>query len=110
MSAAVLLTALHATACTFCEGSLRNKPTLRLHYSAAKVVLHGQLRNPRFDPATDAGFTDLHVTAVLKDDPARGGQALVTLREYIPVIGNTPPDYLVFCAVVNGKTTKSSWS
>ena len=35
---------------------------------------------------------------------ARGrDRAAVTLREYIPVIGNTPPDYLVFCSVVNGK-------
>jgi hypothetical protein len=76
---------------------------MRLHYTSAKVVLFGQLRDPRFDPATDAGYTDLHVTAILKDDPARGGRNVVTLREYIPVIGNTPPDYLVFCTVVNGR-------
>ena len=25
------------------------------------------------------------------------------LRTYLPVIGNTPPDYLVFCGVANGK-------
>ena len=29
-----------------------------------------QLKNPRFDPKTDDGFTDLHVTTVLKDDSA----------------------------------------
>ena len=53
------------------------KQTLRMHYAAAKAVLHGQLKNPRFDPRTDDGFTDLHVTAVLKDDPARGGRAVL---------------------------------
>ena len=73
-----------------------------MHYAAAKAVLHGQLKNPRFDPKNDNGFTDLHVTAVLKDDPARGGRAVLVLRTYLPVVGNTPPDYLVFCAVANG--------
>ncbi|MFO0822089.1 MAG: hypothetical protein U0792_03045 [Gemmataceae bacterium] len=91
------------TACTFCAGELRSKQTLRMHYAAAKAVLHGQLKNPRFDPKTDEGFTDLQVVAALKDDPARGGQAAITLRTYLPVIGNTPPDYLVFCGVANGK-------
>ena len=92
-----------ANACTFCAGELRAKQTLRMHYAAAKAVLHGQLKNPRFDPKTDDGFTDLHVSAALKDDPARGAQAVVTLRSYLPVVGNTPSDYLVFCGVANGK-------
>jgi hypothetical protein len=92
-----------ALACTFCAGELRSKQTLRMHYAAAKAVLHGQLKNPRFDPKTDEGFTDLHVVAALKDDPARGGQGAITLRTYLPVIGNTPTDYLVFCGVANGK-------
>src|SRR5207248_2143156 len=75
---------------------------LRLHYAQAKAVLHGQLRNPRFDPKTDGGFTDLHVGIVLKDDPARGGRTVVTLPSYLPVVGSTPPDYLIFCGVANG--------
>jgi hypothetical protein len=70
---------------------------------SAKAVLHGQLKNPRFDPKTDEGFTDLHITAALKDDPARGAQVVITLRTYVPVVGNTPPDYLIFCGVTNGK-------
>ncbi|VTT99106.1 Uncharacterized protein OS=Planctomyces limnophilus (strain ATCC 43296 / DSM 3776 / IFAM 1008 / 290) GN=Plim_0645 PE=4 SV=1 [Gemmataceae bacterium] len=92
-----------ANACTFCAGELRAKQTLRMHYAAAKAVLHGQLKNPRFDPKTDDGFTDLQIAAALKDDPARGTQAVVTLRSYLPVVANTPSDYLVFCGVADGK-------
>jgi hypothetical protein len=100
----VLLVAIpDAPACTFCDGSFRNKQTLRVHHARAKVVLHGQLRNARFDPRTDEGSTDLHITAVLKDDPARGGKAVVTLPKYYPVVGNTPPDFLVFCDVAGGR-------
>jgi hypothetical protein len=91
-----------ADACTFCDGSFRTKQTLRMHFAQAKIVLHGQLKNPRFDPKTDDGFTDLHVATALKDDPARGGRGVVVLRTYFPVVGNTPPDYLVFCNVANG--------
>ncbi len=92
-----------ASACTFCAGELRSKQTLRMHYSAAKAVLHGQLKNPRFDPKTDDGFTDLHIATALKDDPSRAGAGVVTLRSYLPVIGNTPTEYLVFCGIANGK-------
>src|SRR6478609_3674022 len=99
--AVALLAAPPARACTFCGGELRSKQTLRMHYAAAKAVLHGQLKNPRFDK-DDNGFTDLHVTSVLKDDPARGGRAVVVLRTYFPVVGNTPPDYLVFCTIASG--------
>jgi len=100
--AGVLLIA-PASACTFCAGDLRSKQTLRMHYTAAKAVLHGQLKNPRFDPKTDDGFTDLHIGTALKDDPARAGQGVMTLRSYLPVVGNTPSEYLVFCGVANGK-------
>src|SRR3954451_3002541 len=91
---AVGLAAPPAAACSFCEGNFRAKQTLRMHYMAAKAVLHGQLKNPRFDK-DDNGFTDLHITSILKDDPARGDRAVVVLRTYFPVVGNTPPDYLI---------------
>jgi hypothetical protein len=99
----IILVSSPVVACTFCDGSLRSKQTLRLHFAQAKAVLHGQLKNPRFDQKTDDGFTDLHVTSVMKDDPARGNQAVVVIRSYLPVIGNTPADYLLFCGVANGK-------
>lgn len=103
----LLATVAPGRACTFCGGELRSKQTLRMQFASAKAVLHGQLKNPRFDPKTDEGFTDLQITAVLKDDPARGKQPAITLRSYLPVIGNTPPDYLVFCGVANGKLDAS---
>jgi hypothetical protein len=99
---AVVLAVEPGAACTFCDGSFRTKQTLRMHFAQAKIVLHGQLKNPRFDPKTDDGFTDLHVATALNDDPALGGRRLVVLRTYFPVVGNTPPDYLVFCNVANG--------
>ena len=81
----LLIAAQPAAACTFCDGGLRGRQTLRLHHAGAKVVLAGQLKNPRFDQrGPGGGTTELHVTAVLKDDPARGGRAVLTLPQYLP--------------------------
>ncbi|MBY0457855.1 MAG: hypothetical protein K2V38_10990, partial [Gemmataceae bacterium] len=105
-AAALLIVALAADqspACTFCGDNVRARPTLRMQYAQAKAVLYGHLKNPRIDPRTDEGFTDLAVASALKDDPARGTQNTVTLRGYIPVVGDTPTEYLVFCAVANGR-------
>lgn len=98
----VLLLGTPAPACTFCDGSIRTRQTLRMHFAQAKLVVHGQLKNPRFDPATDAGTTDLHVGTVLKDDPARKNRPVLTIPRYLPVVGSTPPDYLLFCTTVDG--------
>jgi hypothetical protein len=76
-----------------------------MRYAGAKVVSHGVLKNPRFDPKTDRGFTDFHFGTVLKDDPARKGQTVLTVEQYLPVVGNTPPDYLLFCDVADGQLT-----
>ncbi|MFO0802274.1 MAG: hypothetical protein U0791_04025 [Gemmataceae bacterium] len=90
-------------ACTFCSGPVRSQPTLRMRYAAAKLVIQGTLKNPRFDPNTDRGYTDFHFGTVLKDDPARKNATSLTLPQYLPVIGGTPPDYLVFCDAIDGK-------
>lgn len=100
---AVTLAASPVVACTFCAGDLRSRQTLRMHYAASKAVLYGQLKNPRVDPKTDAGATDFHIMAAFKDDPARGGQTVLVIPQYLPVIGNTPSEYVVFCTVVNGQ-------
>jgi hypothetical protein len=102
-SLCLLLAGLPAPACTFCSGPIRSQPTLRMRYAAAKIVAQGVLKNPRFDPQTDRGYTDFHFTAILKDDPARKEQKSLTIPQYLPVIGETPPDYLLFCDVVEGK-------
>lgn len=103
LAAALILVAPHADACTFCGDNVRSKPTLRMQYAQAKAVLVGTLKNPRVDPKTDEGYTDLHLSAALKDDPVRGTQNVLVLRAYLPVIGDTPAAYLAFCGVANGK-------
>lgn len=101
--AAVAVAAPHARACTFCAENVRAKPTLAMQFAGAKAVVVGTLKNPRVDPKTDDGFTDLHVTAVLKGAPAGGAPKVLTLRAYLPVIGDTPADYLAFCTAANGQ-------
>jgi hypothetical protein len=89
--------------CPFCGGETRSRLTLRMQFAQAKVVAFGQLRNARVDPKTDEGFTDLQVVAVLKDDPIRAGRTTITLHSYLPVIGNGPANFLVFCGSANDK-------
>jgi hypothetical protein len=76
-----------------------------MRYAGSKVVAHGVLKNPRFDARTDRGFTDFHFATVLKDDPVRKGQTVLTIEQYLPVVGNTPADYLLFCDVTDDKLT-----
>lgn len=92
-----------ASACTFCNPSYRTAETFRTSFAGSKVVAAGKLKNPRFDPKTDDGTTDFEYGTVLKDDPARGTAKEITLTRYMPVVGNTPPEYLVFFGVANGK-------
>jgi hypothetical protein len=92
-----------AAACTFCGGGLTTRQTLREHFKRANYVAHGKLANPRFDPSGGTGSTEFHVGKVLKPDPAIGERAVVVLPRYLPVIGDTSPEYLVFCATAGGK-------
>lgn len=101
--AALLLLAPTSDACTFCGDNVRTRQTLRMQYAQSKAVLYGTLKNPRFDPKTDDGFTDLHISAAFKDDPARGAANVLTIRAYLPIIGDTPPEYIAFCGIANGK-------
>jgi len=109
LAAGLLVLAVPRTeACTFCGDNIRAMPTLRMQFAQAKAVLYGKLKNPRVDPKTDEGFTDLHVTSAMKDDPARGSENVLVLRAYLPVIGDTPPEYIAFCGVANGKLAHTS--
>lgn len=101
--AVVIAFAPRADACTFCGENVRTKPTLRMQFAQARAVVYGTLKNPRFDPKTDEGFTDLHAAQLLKDDPARGGRNVVVIPAYLPVIGDTPAGYVAFCGVANGQ-------
>jgi hypothetical protein len=103
----LVLATPQADACTFCGENVRARQTLRMQFAQAKVVAYGTLKNPRVDPKTDEGFTDLHATNLLKDDPLRGNQTAFVLRGYIPVIAETPSEYIAFCTVANGKLDAS---
>lgn len=94
-----LLAARPAGACTFCTENVRARPTLSMQFAGAAAVVVGTLKNPRVDPKTDEGFTDLHVSAALKGDAPKA----LTLRAYLPVVGDTPAGYLAFCASANGR-------
>ncbi|OWK42353.1 RES domain-containing protein [Fimbriiglobus ruber] len=105
VSLVCLLAAEYAPACTFCGGggALGGRLTLSEHYRRAKFVARGKLKNPRFDPNGVGGTTEFHVEAVLKPDAAFAKQPVILLQQYLPVVGDTPPDYVVFCAVADGK-------
>ena len=92
-----------AAACTFCGGGLTTRQTLREHFKRANYVAHGKLANPRFDPDGGGGTTELRIGKVLKPDAAIGNRAVVVLPRYLPVIGDTPTEYLAFCATEGGK-------
>lgn len=100
---AVVFSAEVASACSFCGDGFARRQPLRGHFADAKLVLAGKLKSPR--PGADGlgGTTEFHVTDVLKSDPALGSTRVLTIPRYLPVIGNTPPDYVFFCDVVDGK-------
>jgi len=99
---AALLVAVPAEACSFCASSLQTRLTLREHFAQARVVVHGKLANPKLDPATDNGTTELHLETILKTEPALAGLKMLILPRYLPVIGDTPRDHVIFGSVKNG--------
>jgi hypothetical protein len=75
---------------------------MRLEARQARMVLYGSLTNSRLNPG-GGGTTDLAIEQILKDDPARGGQPVLTLPKFIPVDPKAPPKFLIFCDVYQGK-------
>jgi hypothetical protein len=76
-------------------------PTLRQEaaQSTARLILLGTLHKPD----ARAGTTELHVTQVLRPDPALGDRKVVLIPRWIPVDEKNPPRFLVFCDVFKGK-------
>ncbi len=85
----------NAAACTFCVG-VRDAQPLRQHLARAAVVVHGTLQNPRYDPATFAGTTELHVRQVLKTDSPPAPSQVVVLPRYLPAENGVTADVIVF--------------
>ncbi len=99
----VLAVTSPALACSLCGDAFTRRQTLRQQYADAKYVLHGQLKNPKPNADGIGGTTEFHVVTTLKTDPAAAVPKIVLLKQYIPVIADTPTDYLVFCNAAEGK-------
>jgi hypothetical protein len=89
-------------ACTFCAGGYASRQTIREQATGATLVVHGTLADSRFTP-DGRGTTDLRVTSHLKSDPKLAKPATITIPQYLPVVGDTPRDYLLFASVADGK-------
>lgn len=91
-------------ACVLC-GNLKSRQTLRGELKLAKIVIYGELANPRLgEGAAGKGTTELHVLKVIKSHPSLDKRKTVLLQRYVPVLDpKKPPKYLVFFDIVNGQ-------
>lgn len=103
LAGVLLIGAEPAAACTFCGGGPAGRLTLREHHRAARVVIRGKLKNPRAAADGPGGTTELHVEQVLKADHAVGPGRVLVLPRYYPSVGAAAPDYLLFCALSDGR-------
>ena len=95
----ILLSAAPILACSFCGDALARRQPLRERYADSKLVLAGQLKNAVANP-DGTGSTEFHISAVLKGDP--GKNRVLSIPRYLPVVADTPPDFVFFCSVSNG--------
>jgi hypothetical protein len=99
----VLAVAVTVRPCTFCAGSFANRQTLRERAATSAVVVHGTLTASRVGPDGLRGETDFAAMAHLKADAKLGTPTALTIPQYLPLVGDTPREYLVFGTVVDGK-------
>jgi hypothetical protein len=91
------LLAAPVLACSFCGGNVSTRNTLREEFAQAKAVVGGTLKNPN----AAAGTTDFQIADRLKSHAAVENRKQIVIPKYYPVIGDTPPDYLLFLDVRN---------
>lgn len=94
-----------AAACSVCGPALTGKNTLREELLQAKAAVAGTLKNPKPNSTGTGGTTEFHFTKTLKSAAVVEKLPGVTVPQYFPVIGDTPPDYLFFFDEVNGRAT-----
>jgi hypothetical protein len=102
---ALFVFALPAAACSVCGSALKSKNTLREELAQCKAAAVGTLKNPKPNPSGTGGTTDFHFAKLIKSAAIVEKKAGVTIPQYFPVIGDTPPDYLFFFDEVNGQPT-----
>jgi hypothetical protein len=101
----LLLSAVPVAACSVCGPALLAKNTLREELSQSKAAVVGTLKNPKANTSGPGGTTEFHFAKPLKTAAIVEKKAGVTVPQYFPVIGDTPPDYLFFFDEVNGQPT-----
>src|SRR5262245_42671066 len=86
-----------ASACILCgRVDPRTTQSLREAADQAKFVVYGRCANARLNPEGGGGRVDLHVDAVVKDDPFLAGKKVIELPRYVPITDpKKPPLYLV---------------
>ena len=102
---ALLAAARPAPACSLCGNALKQAPTFRQEAAlpSARLILYGTAQNPKLK-SDGTGVTELHVKAVLRDDPVLGKRTVLELARYLPVSDpKSPPQYVVFCDVSGDK-------
>jgi hypothetical protein len=88
----LLLSIGTAQACSFCAATAATRNTLGEEFERAKAVVAGVLKNPNATAST----TEFQIADRLKADPAIQNLQQFTIPKYYPLVGNTPPDYLLF--------------
>lgn len=96
----LLLLAVPLDACSFCGDSFARRQPLRERFAESKIVVAGKLTNAVAN-ADGTGTTEFQIAKVLKGD--LGTVARIAIPRYLPVIGDTPPDYVFFCSIADGK-------
>lgn len=102
--ALLLLAASPAPSCSLCA-SVAQAPTFRQEAAqpSARLILYGALANPKVN-AAGGGSTELHIAAILRDDPVLTDKKKILLPRYIPVSDpKKPPQFLIFADFFMGK-------
>jgi hypothetical protein len=96
----LLFASVPLIACSFCGDSFARRQPLRERYAESQVVVAGKLKNAVAKP-DGTGSTDFEIDQVLKG--ILGKRRTLVIPRYLPVIGDTSPDYIFFCSEVDGK-------
>ena len=95
-------------ACSLCgpEGILNRSPTFRQEakLAMARVIVHGEIANPRTSGTGLTGQTDFLIKTTLRNDPEMKGKKSLILPRYLPISDkDKPPQYLLFCDIEKNK-------
>ena len=99
----LLFTAWPVLACSVCGPAPLTRATLREQFAQAAAVVAGTLKNPKPNQSGTGGTTEFHFAKTLKTAGIVEKRAGVTVPQYFPIVGDTPPDYLFFFDEVNGQ-------